>query len=204
MIGYLSDPKTRLVSAKVGMQKNSSFWTDQTVTVQKVDEMIASIDTKDNELEESKNQYQLKITGARNLSNDANNLADKIENLAYGFHGDNPENLIEYNIKKRKTAAPRAVPSKVIIPTLADDSDGEGFIVSTQVDPNADYYEWQKGLGTNATDANTIPELKNFKTTKKTSFVDDEVQKGVRVFYRVRAANTNGVGPWSEAVSKVQ
>lgn len=46
--------------------------------------------------------------------------------------------------------------------------------------------------------------MKNFKTTKKTSFVDDEVPKGVRVFYRVRAANTNGVGPWSEAVSKVQ
>ena len=204
MIGYLSDPKTRLVSPKAGMQKNSSLWTDQTLTIQKVDEMIASIDTKDNELEESKNQYQLKITGARNLSNDANNLADKIENLAYGFHGDNPEKLIEYNIKKRKASAPKPVPTKVLIPTLADDSDGEGFVVSTQVDPNADYYEWQKGLGTNAADANTIPELKNFKTTKKTNFVDDEVPKGVRVFYRVRAANTNGVGPWSEAVSKVQ
>ncbi|MEW5842072.1 MAG: hypothetical protein AB1775_02275 [Bacteroidota bacterium] len=59
-------------------------------------------------------------------------------------------------------------------------------------------------MGTNAADANTIPELKNFRTTKKTSFVDDEVPKGVRVFYRVRAANTKGAGPWSKAVSKVQ
>ena len=59
-------------------------------------------------------------------------------------------------------------------------------------------------MGANASDANTIQNMKNFKTTKKTSFVDDEVPKGVRVFYRVRAANTNGVGPWSEAVSKVQ
>jgi hypothetical protein len=39
---------------------------------------------------------------------------------------------------------------------------------------------------------------------KKTSFIDDEVAKGIRIFYRVRAANTNGVGPWSEAVSRVQ
>jgi hypothetical protein len=59
-------------------------------------------------------------------------------------------------------------------------------------------------VGTNAADDKTIPELKNFKTTKKTSFVDDEVAKGVRIFYRVRAADTNGVGLWSEAVSRVQ
>ncbi len=77
-------------------------------------------------------------------------------------------------------------------------------VTSEKYNPNTDYYEWQKGMGANASDANTIPELKNFKTAKKTSFVDDEVPKGVRVFYRVRAANTNGVGPWSEAVSKVQ
>lgn len=87
---------------------------------------------------------------------------------------------------------------------LQDDTDGEGFIVSTQFDANADFYEWQKGFGSNPSETKTIPELKNFKTTKKTNFVDDEVPKGVRVFYRVRAANTNGVGPWSEAVSRVQ
>jgi hypothetical protein len=40
--------------------------------------------------------------------------------------------------------------------------------------------------------------------TKKTSFVDDDVPKGTRIFYRVRAANTKGVDPWSEAVSMVQ
>lgn len=44
--------------------------------------------------------------------------------------------------------------------------------------------------------------MKNFESTKKTSFVDDEVPKGVRVFYRVRAANTNGVGLWSEPLAK--
>lgn len=91
-----------------------------------------------------------------------------------------------------------------MIPTITDDKEGEGFIASTQTDPNADYYEWQKGYGTNAADDNVIPEMKNYKTTKKTSFVDDEVPKGIRIFYRVRAANTNGVSSCCESVSKVQ
>jgi hypothetical protein len=112
----------------------------------------------------------------------------------------NPTNKIKCLCTKETIPAP----TKILIPKLEDDTDGEGFIVSTQTDPHADYYEWQKGTGTNAADANTIPELKNFKTTKKISFVDDEVVKGVRTFYRVRAANTNCVGPWSEAVGRVQ
>ncbi len=204
MVDYLNNPKNRLTTIKAGMQKNSTLWTEQTVTIQQVDAMITNIDSTSVDLDNSKNAYQLKVTGSRTLSGDANKLASKIENLAVGLHDDNPEKLIEYGIKQRKTAAPRPAPTKVLIPTLTDDSDGEGFVVSTQVDPDADYYEWQKGEGANASDSKTIPELKNFKTTKKTNFVDDEVPKGVRVFYRVRAANTNGVDPWSEAVSRVQ
>ena len=204
MLNYLSEVKAQLRSLKTGMEKNSSNWTSQTLQVNEVDQMITSIDAKDLEVEEAKQKQSVALAEARELGNSANKLADKIGSIAWGIHGGNAEKLLEYNIKPRKAAAPKPVPSKTLIPTLADDSDGEGFVVSTQVDPNADYYEWQKGLGTNAADANTIPELKNFKTTKKTSFVDDEVPKGVRVFYRVRAANTNGVGPWSEAVSKVK
>lgn len=204
MLTYLSDERKRLISLKGGMEKNPAIWTNQTVEITEVNQMIAGIDSKDAEVEAVKQQQTLKLSEARELSNTAGKLSDKIENLALGFHSDNVEKLVEYGIKQKKVATPKPVPSKTLIPKLEDDPDGEGFIVSTQVDPNADYYEWQKGLGTNAADASTIPELKNFKTTKKTNFVDDEVPKGVRVFYRVRAANTNGVGPWSEAVSRVQ
>jgi len=38
-----------------------------------------------------------------------------------------------------------------------------------------------------------------FKTTRKISFVDDDVVKGQRVFYKVRAVNPAGVGPWKRA-----
>jgi len=204
MLTYLSDSKEQLRSLKAGMEKNPTLWTNQTVQVTEVEQMIANIDAKDAELNAIKHEQSIKTSEARELSASAGKLSDKIENLAWGLHADNPDKLVEYNVKQRKTAVPKPVPTKTLIPKLEDDTDGEGFIVSTQVDPNADFYEWQKGYGINPADAKAIPELKNFKTTKKTSFVDDEVPKGVRVFYRVRAANTNGTGPWSEAVSKVQ
>lgn len=204
MLAYLGEEKDRLRSLKTGMEKNAAIWTSQTVQVSEVEQMLANLDAKDAEVEAVKHQQTLKSAEARELSKNAGKLSDKIENLAFGFHSGNEEKLVQYGIKQKKPKEPKPAPTKTLIPGLEDDTDGEGFIVSTQFDPNADFYEWQKGYGTNPADANTIPELKNFKTTKKTNFVDDEVPKGVRVFYRVRAANTNGVGPWSEAVSKVQ
>jgi hypothetical protein len=186
------------------MINNPANWTAQTVELTEVDGVLSRIEAKDAEVETAKQTLSLKTSEARSLSGEATRLADKIENIALGIYSGSTEKLIEYGIKKRKAAEPKPAPTRPLIPTLTDDTDGEGFIVSTQTDPNADYYEWQKGYGTSAADDKTVPELKNFKTTKKTNFVDDEVPKGIRVFYRVRAANSNGVGPWSEAVSRVQ
>jgi len=42
------------------------------------------------------------------------------------------------------------------------------------------------------------------KSTKKLVYVDDDVEAGVRYFYRVRAVNATGAGAWSEPVSAVQ
>ena len=42
------------------------------------------------------------------------------------------------------------------------------------------------------------------KSTKKLLFVDDDVEAGVRYFYRVRGVNATGAGAWSEPVSRVQ
>jgi hypothetical protein len=204
MLAYLGEPKDRLRSLLAGISKNATVWTNHTALSAETEQMITNLDTKDAEVEALNQQRIVKITEARNLSADANKLADKLESFANGYHADSPEKLLEYGMKPKKTKEQKPAPTKILIPVLEDDTDGEGFIVTTQYEPNADFYEWQKGVGTNAADDKTIPELKNFKTTKKTSFVDDEVAKGVRIFYRVRAANTNGVGPWSEAVSRVQ
>lgn len=204
MLGYLLEPKEKLLELKAGMEKNTDSWTAQTVDIQTVDNTISAIDAKNSEVDAAKQLVSIHLTEARNLSNDAKKLCSKIENIAMGLYTDSEEKLIEYGIKSKKPPTPKPVPSQALIPIVVNDTDGEGFIVSTQKDSNADYYEWQKGSGADATDLNTIPELKSFKTTKKTKFVDDDVVKGIRVFYRVRAANANGAGPWSEAVSAVQ
>ncbi|MCL5028927.1 MAG: hypothetical protein M1480_07895, partial [Bacteroidetes bacterium] len=46
-----------------------------------------------------------------------------------------------------------------------------------------------------------VPEMKFFKATKKAAFVDDDVVKGVRYFYRVRATNTAGAGPGAKLLA---
>ena len=204
MLTYLSEEKDRLLSFKNGMEKNPALWTEQSVTIAKIDQAILLIDSIDAEVTEADHVKTQKLADARSISNTASKLADQIENLARGYHADDDAKLLEYDIKPRKLRTSKPVPSKIIVPMLEDDIDGVGFIVTTQVDPHADYYEWQKGMGANVADVNTIPEMKMFKTTKKTYFVDDEVPKGVRMFYRVRAANTNGFGPWSQSVSRVQ
>ena len=111
---------------------------------------------------------------------------------------------MEYNIVLRKERTRIPKPSRVLIPVLEDDTDGVGFIISTQVDEDAKFYQWFKGAGTDPKETNNVPNLRELKTTTKTTFVDDEVEKGVRYFYKVRAFNANGTGPMSEAVSRVQ
>ena len=65
-------------------------------------------------------------------------------------------------------------------------------------------YECFKGISADPTKTDIIPVLSPFKTTRKLSFVDDDVVKGQRVWYKVRAINAAGEGPWSEPVSRVQ
>jgi hypothetical protein len=204
MISYLADVLASLTSKKGGIDKNAAMWDNLTVKSADVSQKMLSINEMNTRLESAKQQLQIVTSEAHALCDEAWNLDTQIENLAKGIHGDVPEKLIEYGIKPKKSSAPKEAPSKILAVTVEDDSDGEGFVVSTTPDSQSDYYEWQKGYGSNAADKNTIPELKNFKTTKKSSFADDDVPKGVRVFYRVRAANRIGTGPWSEPVSKVQ
>jgi hypothetical protein len=103
---------------------------------------------------------------------------DTIKNKAKGFHATAPERLADYDINLRKPREKKPTPTAVIVPEIKDDIDGQGFIVSTQVDPYADNYEWQKGAGTDPSDIKTIPPMTHYKITSKASFIDNEVAKG--------------------------
>ena len=205
MVKYLQAIFDRLSALKNGMTVNSSTWTGQAETPVTVQTKIDLINTKHGEIESAKDTLSVKYAEARALKNELNTYADGIENIAIGLHSTTKEKLVDYNIELRKPPTPQPPPTLALTIILNDETDGEGFIVSLQKpDPVADTYEFERGVAANPSDVNTIPAMSHFKITKKTSFIDDDIGKGKRYFYRVRAINSRGEGPWSSPVSRVQ
>ncbi|MBK8553997.1 MAG: hypothetical protein IPL53_24295 [Ignavibacteria bacterium] len=155
-------------------------------------------------MNDAQNDLKVRISESHTMSDIAEKYADKLEALATGLHSETPERLTEYNVTPRKKGTSLPKPTKVIIPVLEDDTDGVGFIIYTQADADASNYQWFKGAGSDTKNVSTVPELQPFKITSKISFIDDDVEKGVRYFYKVQAFNAHGAGPMSEAVSRVQ
>ena len=91
-----------------------------------------------------------------------------------------------------------------MITSIVDDSDGEGFVVTWLSVPEADHYEIEKGVAAAITDMVLAPPFPFLKSTSKITITDDDVEKGRRYFYRVRAVNAAGTGEWSEPVNRVQ
>ena len=204
MLRYLRDEIDRLHGFMLGIGKNPEKWANNEVTEAEVKTSIDSLEAAEKQIEEIKSLLSQKQLEARNLKNTAVKLGDKLENFINGYHADDPQKLIEYGIEPKKTYTKRQVPTAKPLIAIQDDTDGEGFVLTVSSDPDAEMYEWYKGLGTDPSKTDIIPAMNLFKTTKKISFVDDDVPKGVRVFYKVRAVNNKGEGPWSEPVSRVQ
>jgi hypothetical protein len=204
MTKYILEIINRLTSFKNGQVKNPEKWTNPEETAEIVQGIIDGLTNIAKEMDEAKENLSLAQTSARRLEAAAVKKADELENSAIAYEKSDPVRLSLYGIELRKPKERKPVPVLILHPKLQDDSDGIGFIITTNVEPVADQYEWQKGFGADPTKPDTIPELKLFKTTTKTTFVDDDVAKGVRYFYRVRAINASGEGPWSEAASRVQ
>jgi len=205
MVKYLQVIFDRLSALKNGMTANAGTWVGQADTDAIVQTKIDLINAKDAEIESAKDSLSIKYAEARVLKTDLTTFADGIENIAIGLHRDTKEKLVQYNIIIDTPPQPRLKPSMALTLILKDDTDGEGFIGSLQaIDPLADNYEFERGLGANPSDVNTIPHMNHFKLTSKSTFVDDDIVKGNRYFYRVRAINSRGEGPWSSPVSRVQ
>jgi len=201
---YLTDLVIWLREFMSGIVKNASLWAAENITEAAIQQKIDAMNAKETEVAEAKRQYSTKLMEARALQDETSLYATKLENFAYAFHAGTPEKLAEYGLQPRKGPKSRNVPVQKPVVTLEDDTDGVGFIVSTIKDFDATMYEWYKGVAVDAGKTDVIPAMTLFKTTQKISFVDDDVVKGQRVFYKARAVNPAGVGPWSEPVSKVQ
>ena len=204
MLIYLNRLRNRLISLLNGVTVHAADWAGQAETPVTIQADIDEVDAIQSEINILEDQLSQKKKAARVLEKEKTLIADTIEKKAIGFHTTNPVVLNDYDIKLRKPREKKPIPTRVHVPELKDDLDGEGFVVSTQFDPDADKYEWEKGTATNPQDTTTVPPMQHYKITSKITFVDDNVSPGVRYFYRVRAFNTTGNGPWSSAVSRVQ
>ena len=201
---YLQELVGLLKAILKGITTYPEVWKDQPYTQESILATITAVENADKAVSDAETNLSKAQAAARQIFSEKQAEADKIIKIAMGFHSDNPDQLIDYGIKARKSNEPKPRPEQQMTVSLSDDTDGIGFIISTLKDPVAKNYEWQKGQAANPADTSTIPEMKFFKFTSKTTFVDDDVAKGVRYFYRVRAVNSAGEGPWSEAVSRVQ
>lgn len=200
---YVENSLTKLENLKNGITKHTDKWQNQPAGLTDVEAAITEIAAKKKEVDDAKDLLAVKQTEMHGVVNQNDPLIEKITNLTLGIEADTPQNLIDYGIETRKPYSKKSAPVENIHPAVKDDTDGIGFILTTTADKNAEYYEWQKGVGASAEEV-PVPELKMYKTTTKTTFVDDDVAKAIRYFYRVRAANASGFGPWSEIVSRVQ
>jgi len=204
MIKYIRELKERLIALKNGLVKNLEKWTNSGITAEAIQAKADELTAKEKEVDDLKQLLIQKQSEARNLEIEAGKLADKIENYAIAYHTDDPEKLLEYGIEAKKEYKKKQAPTVKLSLTIEDDTDGEGFILTTIKDTDAEMYEWYKGESTDSSKVDLIPAMNLLKTTKKISFVDDDVKKGVRYFYKVRPVNNKGEGPWSEPVSRVQ
>ncbi len=185
---------------------------------------IDLLDTADSEIETLKDQLKQKQESSRILATNKNDAAEIITKRAIAIHATDTGKLVEYNIAVPSgPGAARPLPLKAIIKSVTDDDDGIGFKIAMQSQAgNVDFWEIERGQivpatnpgggmpmpgpGTPASGATTVlqPPYPFLKSTKKLVYVDDDVDAGVRYFYRVRGVNSTGAGAWSEPVSAVQ
>lgn len=202
---YLQVVHDRFSGLKNGITLNAADWAampDTPVTMQAEMDKLTAIDTQLEQLEDALKQKQAE---ARALAASRHDEADVVEKRAIAIHATNPGKLTEYNIKvPAGPGAPRPVPGKAVIAALAIDDDGIGFKIKLQSLPDVDHFEVERGML--AANGGTVlqPPYPFLRTTKKLTFVDDDVISGNRYFYRVRGVNASGPGPWSEPVNGVQ
>jgi hypothetical protein len=204
MIKYLDDIRNRLKERKAGILKHLALWTSQAITGDLLEQKIAQVDAADADIENAKTALSNSYAAARTVQDSLEQFLTKIDNNAVAIHTDDPDTLGDYGIAGRKENKPKAVPVEKLLMTVADDTDGFGFILTTSADESASMYEWYKGVSADASKADAIPAMMLFKTTQKLSFVDDDVVKGQRIWYKVRAVNAAGTGPWSDPANRVQ
>lgn len=205
MTQFIQAAINRLKALRTGMNSNPGDWTNQPVTETQVSDKIEELEKADEAIDKAMDTLQESRNDGRKATDSGIKLANQTENLVLGIYANDLQKIVEYGLKERKPAQPKPIPGKAVVSSITDDADGEGFVLERQSLADAENYEWQKAEGTDPAVTNiNDSQFKHYKTTKKVKFVDDDVKKGVRYFYRTRGFNPSGNGAWSEPVSRVQ
>ena len=205
MLQYLTKIREFFTKFKNGLTNNAPDWAGEPETIAVMQAHIDDIDSADTAVSDAEINLSQKRTAARVVRDAKQEVIKTLNNRVKGIYSDTVIKWPEFGVHVPVTDAPgRTAPTYQHNVNIIDDTDGQGFILSIQTDDLADYFEWEKGQSTNPSDVNTIPALSAWRTNSKLTLVDDEVGAGKRYWYRVRSVNNHGVGPWSEAASRVQ
>lgn len=201
---YIQDQITEFKKRKKGIKNNTEVWTGLPISIEEIDAHIKELEERDQKISDALNVAQQEREKARVLVSKRKKNLEQIDNFAIGLHKDSTEKLNEYGIKTLGRSKATVYPHKTVIQNIIDDFDGEGFIIQIAPGNRADYYEVERGTVDHVSTQILEPPYPFLRTTKKLKFVDNNVVKGVRYFYRARAINTMGSGEWSEPMSRVQ
>jgi len=205
MTKFIQDLILKLRAIKNGMTLNAAQWVGQPIATVDIDNAITDLEGADNAIEAAKDTLQQKRTDGRTeVKTKEDGIYSQAVNLATGIHNSDQVKLNEYDIKLRAPGVPLPIPQKAVIASIKDDDDGIGFKMKVQVLADATSYEWQKGEAPQPNQTSLPTPYPFWRTTTKTTVVDDDVTAGTRYFYRVRGVNSTGPGEWSEPVSHVQ
>jgi hypothetical protein len=195
---------TELSNLKNGITKHATQWTGLPVTEVQITAAITALTTAGKNISDAEDALKQARLAGRLAVETNTTLINQATSLAEGLHTNEQEKLVDYGFSITAARSSSSIPTKTIIESITDDADGVGFVIKLQAVANADGYEIEKSNPSDSTLTVLAPPYNYLKNTAKLITVDDEVLKGKRYFYRVRAYNRKGYGEWSEPVSRVQ
>lgn len=204
MIKYIQTLIDEFRSRIAGIKANIEKWTGLEVTTVILEGHIKELEDQSDKIKAAESAVQKARDAGHKLEESLLLKLKQVDNLAYGIHAMEPVKLIDYGLSTRKPSSSKPKPAKCMILSITDEEDGEGFVISWATVAEADHYQVEKGAATAITDKVLAPPYPFLKSTSKTTITDEDVEKGRRYFYRVRAVNAAGSGEWSEPVNKVQ
>lgn len=205
MLKYIQVIYDDLEKVKIGIRDNSGAWVGQTESEATVDADMTELQNKDEEITSIKQLLANKQLEARQLAAAKQLRLEVLYNTVKVVHQNDKTKWIQYGIVEDTTPTPRNRPTQELNLSISTDLDGQGSLLKIlNPDSLADSYLWEKGIGTNPEETVFTGQWQSLIQTSKSTVVDDDVIPGKRYFYRVRAFNRRGYGPWSDTVNRVE